>query len=280
MIAYNQSHPTQEPFTHYIYQYTSSIGSLDTLSEKFVARAFPTFYTQLYFEFYGGISKLQTENSTTHITKRTYVKSGIDAWFDIYDIASRKTDIPVKNFKVDLFPHTLYEVFGLSPKEILNVDLSVEDIWGNKESASVMLERLEGTTSHEEMITIFESYFLHEVKTRNINSNQYTPQFLEYHNSLQEFSKKLGYSTRWVQSNYRDILGVGFKELQSNMRFLKTLKSIDALVQTQDSINFSLLALECDYYDQAHFIKEFKRFSGMTPAMYLKTYYNNTHFYW
>jgi len=40
-------------------------------------------------------------------------------------------------------------------------------------------------------------------------------------------------------------------------------------LQCQPGISFAQLACECGFFDQSHMIKEFKLFSGYTPAEYL-----------
>lgn len=281
MISYKELKPKSSTIQNYINTYTYSIGTLESTSNKYITRAFPTFHTQLYFEFYGNISKIETLNSTTAITKRTYVNSGIGEWFDIYEIKSNKSDIPVKNFKVDLLPHTLFEIFQVSPKELMNQDLKVEDIWNDKNECRIMLEKMEASTSGEQMVKIFEEYFLKLVTKRVKQTNAYLPLFLKYNSSLEDFSKELGYSRRWIQNEYKEIFGLSFKELHSNMRFLKTLQTIEYMASSNQNINFSLLALECHYYDQAHFIKEFKKYSGMTPKEYItQKYRGKILFYW
>jgi transcriptional regulator GlxA family with amidase domain len=41
------------------------------------------------------------------------------------------------------------------------------------------------------------------------------------------------------------------------------------LIEQQKEIEWANIALECGYYDQAHFIKEFHAFSGLNPSTYL-----------
>jgi AraC-like DNA-binding protein len=281
LIIYKEQLPKNSLLLQYIKNYTYSIGNLESTSNKFITRAFPTFHTQFYFEFFGKISKLQNKNNTTIITKRTYVNSGIADWFDIYEIASEKKNIPIKNFKVDLLPHTLFEIFQISPKELLKQDLKVEDIWGDKKECSLMIEQMEATNDGEMMITIFENYFLQLLKRKKKKENPYMPLYLNYNNSLEDFSKKLGYSRRWIQKEYQEIFGLGFKELHNNMRFLRTLQLIENKIFLKQSINLSLIASECNYYDQAHFIKEFKKYSGMTPKEYIDLKYKGqVLFFW
>jgi AraC-like DNA-binding protein len=48
-------------------------------------------------------------------------------------------------------------------------------------------------------------------------------------------------------------------------RFQRVLES----VHRKAGVNWARVALDCGYYDQAHFIHDFQAFSGMTPAAYL-----------
>lgn len=57
--------------------------------------------------------------------------------------------------------------------------------------------------------------------------------------------------------------GFGPKRLLRRQRFLRTL------ARTRDRLDQPLAALlDDDYYDQAHFIREFRAFMGMTPTAY------------
>ena len=41
------------------------------------------------------------------------------------------------------------------------------------------------------------------------------------------------------------------------------------MIETQREIEWSAIAYDCGYYDQAHFIKEFQNFSGLSPTAYV-----------
>jgi len=278
MIEYKETFTTNFPL--YVHSYTSSIGVIKESHAKLITRAFPTHMTQFLFEFCGGLSTIKSQTKTKKITKRSYVNTGVGEWIDIFQQSSQKTHRDVKNFKVDLYPHTLHEIFNIAPKEIMLEDIRVEDIWNNKDDALHMIQELSYAKDAATMIAVFEHYFFKQILQVRKQKN-YSSYFLQPHKSLSELSKELGYSKRWVQLQYKEIFGLSFKELQNNMRFLKVLEYITMLVIKNHTINLSLLAIEFGYYDQAHFIKEFKYYTGLTPSIYIKTKFNShIKFYW
>ena len=64
---------------------------------------------------------------------------------------------------------------------------------------------------------------------------------------------------------FADYVGANPKDYLRVIRFQKALHTL----QIQPNISFTQLSYECGYYDQAHFIKEFKQFSGYTPTEYM-----------
>lgn len=237
--------------------------------------------TQIYFEFSGGISEIETNGERSDITKRSYVHCGLGSWMDIYQKESIQTSRVIKNFKVELFPHTLYEIFAISPSEVAYEDITVEDIFG-KNDASLLYEELESTNNGERMIEIFEKYFTKKLFTSSIKKGDITSYFLENHSNLEALSKDLGYSQRWIQKQYLEIFGISFKKIQNNKRFLNALNKINnKILQGEKNINFTDITSECNYFDQAHFIKEFKKYTGKTPNTYFREKYQNSlNFFW
>jgi AraC-like DNA-binding protein len=64
---------------------------------------------------------------------------------------------------------------------------------------------------------------------------------------------------------YEKVVGLRPKSFARVCKFQKAVN----LIEQQNQIEWSAIALDCGYYDQAHFIKEFHAFSGLNPSAYL-----------
>lgn len=83
--------------------------------------------------------------------------------------------------------------------------------------------------------------------------------------TLKWISDNSGYSQKHFISLFKKYVGLTPKAFQKVMRFQKAIHDLE----TMQSINWTRLALDCGYFDQAHFINEFKAFSGFNPKQYL-----------
>ena len=88
--------------------------------------------------------------------------------------------------------------------------------------------------------------------------------------SIGRMNEKIGYSQKHFADMFRKRVGVTPKAYLKIMRFQKAVRAIDA---TND-IDWSEIALSCGFYDQAHFIHDFKHFSGFTPEQYAQIHTN------
>lgn len=83
---------------------------------------------------------------------------------------------------------------------------------------------------------------------------------------LHQLSDEIGYSQKHFIDLFRQHVGVTPKQYLKIMRFQKAMRALES----SQMIPWSSLALESGYYDQAHFIHDFKHFSGFTPNEYMK----------
>jgi len=63
---------------------------------------------------------------------------------------------------------------------------------------------------------------------------------------------------------FRRYVGVTPKLYCRIRRFQRALGELHRIKQ----MDWSAVALECGYYDQSHFIRDFRQFSGLTPSAY------------
>jgi AraC-like DNA-binding protein len=79
--------------------------------------------------------------------------------------------------------------------------------------------------------------------------------------SIKSLAREYGCSERYLQKLFLAHVGLTPKQFFTVQRFNKSLKLIQSSGYPLTSI-----AYECGYYDQAHFIKEFKSFTGLVPS--------------
>jgi methylphosphotriester-DNA--protein-cysteine methyltransferase len=75
----------------------------------------------------------------------------------------------------------------------------------------------------------------------------------------------MGYSQRYLAMKFDRFVGLGPKTLAEVVRFQNRFVHLTRFGSAEGTLSF-----DDDYYDQSHFTKEFKRFSGLPPAAYLK----------
>lgn len=92
--------------------------------------------------------------------------------------------------------------------------------------------------------------------------------------SILKMNQKIGYSQKHFIELFKRQVGVTPKAYLKLMRFQKTIRFIDA---SPPQIDWKGIAADCGFYDQSHFINDFKHFTGFTPEHYasIHTEYQN-----
>lgn len=83
---------------------------------------------------------------------------------------------------------------------------------------------------------------------------------------LQDIVNASGYSQKQAIQLFKQRVGLNPKSFQRIVRFNEILP----LVQKKQSIAWETICADCYYYDQSHFIREFKAFCGYSPKDFLK----------
>jgi AraC-like DNA-binding protein len=86
------------------------------------------------------------------------------------------------------------------------------------------------------------------------------------HKQIRQLSKEIGLSNKQLISRFHKVVGVSPKLLGRILRFQQVL----GCVKGKSKVSWTAIAQRCNYYDQAHMIREFHLLTESTPSDYLQ----------
>lgn len=161
-----------------------------------------------------------------------------------------------------------YHFFGMPMKEIANGIVDLKLIWNNL--AKEIEERIVESTNTEQRIQKIQHYLLAQ-----LHKNGKADLTVDYCLNLiysskgqirvEDLSFKTGISNRQLVRKFNMSIGLSPKEFT---RIIKFIGSLDYIKSNRET-NLAEAANHCGYYDQAHFIHDFKEYAGLTPTQFL-----------
>jgi AraC-like DNA-binding protein len=168
-----------------------------------------------------------------------------------------------------------FKPWGLSPfldlpsTELRDRWVPVDAVW--RRSPDRIRDRIEAAGSPGEVLNALED----ELRSRLVPARSGGLALVRHTAGLLESSwgavpvgaltDAAGVSGTHLATQFKLHLGLTPKRMARVYRFARLILSIDAL----RPVDWSELAHEAGYFDQAHFSKEFKDFTGLTPTGYL-----------
>ncbi|MFQ5599552.1 MAG: DUF6597 domain-containing transcriptional factor [Candidatus Krumholzibacteriia bacterium] len=82
--------------------------------------------------------------------------------------------------------------------------------------------------------------------------------------SVWALGERLGMSRQHLTRRFKDYVGIGPKQLARVMR----MQSVVRRIRAARALEWSAVAVDAGYYDQAHMISEFRALTGLTPGRF------------
>lgn len=177
--------------------------------------------------------------------------------------------LPLSSMMVVRFqPGGAHRFLGLPMDELADRVELMDDFLGSEffDLRDALLEA--GTMTRK--FQCLERYFLRRVKDRLAPNPLVRFAIQQIHAApatatISDIASRTGYSHKHLVQVFTRHVGVSPKEYLRLIRFQAVLQAIEKA----QAICWNDLALDCGYYDQSHFIHEFRHFSGLTPTVYL-----------
>jgi AraC-like DNA-binding protein len=192
------------------------------------------------------------------------VVCGAHSEFFIIDTASQDAVMGV-HFR----PGGAYPFLGLPNGELHNRHLDLAEFWG-RQRVSELRERVLAASEPQAKLDVLERALLEAARGRFYRYPAVNFALQAFHcmparQTVRDIIERTGFSPRRFIDLFEKEVGLTPKLFCRVQRFQRVLRKI----QHAAAIDWADLALTCGYYDQAHFIHDFRAFSGINPSTYL-----------
>ena len=149
--------------------------------------------------------------------------------------------------------------------ETAGMILPLEDLWGSP--ARSLEDAVRNAESHDGRVPLIENFLRRRMRRRVYDRRLRAAVELiqrEPWRRITTIAESSGATTRSLERAFLERVGCAPKTLARIARFQRVLNARE----THPSWNWARAAVESGYYDQAHLIADFRRFSGTTPALH------------
>lgn len=171
------------------------------------------------------------------------------------------------SFVVRFHPNGFLPFSTIPIKEMENTAVPLDKLFG--ENGKELGQKILNAKTTSERINLVENFLLERLKDKQTIDNVVKSTIETILNtngqvSVTEHSKKSKVNRRHLTRKFSTAIGLSPKQLSKTIRLQATLKKL----LTEEVTSLTDLAYENEYFDQAHFIKDFKEFTGLTPKAF------------
>ena len=187
--------------------------------------------------------------------------SGPCSGYFVIDTAQQLSTIGV-HFK----PGGAFPFFRLPAGELSDSQVGLDDLWGG--DASAMREAILEAPSIDEKFVVLEHWLSRRAAQleRHPAIAYALREFQPWRGrSVTDVTAQIGITPKRFIQLFQNEVGLTPKLFCRVRRFQNVLRSIGMGAR----IEWADVAIRCGYFDQAHFIHDFRAFSGLNPSLYV-----------
>src|SRR5438270_2599301 len=203
------------------------------------------------------------ENLDKYLQLSGAVLCGPHSSFFVIDTAQQDSVIGV-HFK----PAGPFTFFKMPASALHNLHVSLDALWGHE--AGLLRQRLLESPTPERKFQVLEECLLARAfrplqRHRAVDCALGLFRNIHTAPAMTDLADEIGISSRRFIQLFSQEVGLTPKLFARVRRFQQVLQQI----RTGAEFSWADMAASCGYFDQAHFIHDFKEFSGINPTTYL-----------
>lgn len=255
-MKYEQIAPSERlsPFVKYHW----TLESLDKDAPHSRERIFPDGCIELIFNYADPFTKFGSDGKK-YVQPLNIIHGQIRSFIELE--ATGKVGL----LSVRFLPAGLQAFVDFDVDSITDQTIQVSEAWKDGRNLENEMARL---STNLERIALVEDFLLSQLDlsrydhtvancARAISDSGGTA-------SIEELGEKFHISTRHLERRFLKAIGLSQKVFSRIVRFNRALN----LIEQKDFSTFSKLAYDGGFYDQAHFIRDFKDLTGLNPKQY------------
>ena len=208
-------------------------------------------------------SLFQERNKSAYIEPRTVICGPQTNYYDL--ALSGKTGMIFVIFQ----PYGAGMFFQMPINEIVNQNIAFELLI--KKDAWEIEDKILHAQSVQERIKLIDDFLLERLIQNNRKSDQIAAAFATLHHcqgrvTVKQLAASSCLSIKQFERKFPTFVGLSPKQYLRIVRFQKVIQ----LRNNDHFSNYTSLAYDCDYYDQSHFIHDFKSITDLSPREFFK----------
>ena len=176
----------------------------------------------------------------------------------------------ISYFGVRFFPGIIPNFIQASAEDIFNNSINFSDVVGCTHD---LIPQIMSSNDLKQQIDLFLNTFAHQLKRNFSVTTDFIIHSISQGNTelrIKFLEEKTGYCSRHIQRVFKQDVGISIKAFSCIMRFQSAIHALTG----KGTAKLSDLTYDLGYNDQAHFHKEFKKFSNMSPSGFVKYLHN------
>ncbi|NOQ27257.1 MAG: helix-turn-helix domain-containing protein [Bacteroidales bacterium] len=166
---------------------------------------------------------------------------------------------------IRFYPHGLQSFVNVTGKQIINSSIDLQSFLNDNAILSAEMH----SNNNDDILSYIYSLLTELFNKKNYEQSKIIRDYYQYFRgdnsmiSIEEYCKQNHTNYTSLNRFFTKIIGISPKRFE---RLIKFRKSLCSIIDSDDSL--TNIGVDSGYFDQAHFIREFKMFLNSTPSAY------------